>query len=649
MVEGLGQTLTIRSGKISGDGNGTQTGGLACNVVIGGSSTWAPLTTFGSRLKAFGNVSDQGGGHSVTFVGDSNGGTVIGGNWDIGGSLIPQCYTVVIGATYTDSSSVTTYGGKILSAAGIALDCRMGYSDNHDTYFVLDNTAAADSDRIGGGIPVRTVRNGGSLELKGNASTPVAESISLLDLQSGQLKTLRANGASTDLIIESVQRVSGTSLLFSDANGGRTRITGATNTNGIWKPWAFNGSNYVKVGADDTILACATGDYLALASAGNDPTKLYKTASNIALTDDTGVWGLRLYATTAQTLDLGAHDLTLGSGSLIATGNGNKLVTGTTGKLIFAGDDVIINTDGTGTLTNEAAITWSKPGGSTQTHPSLVFARGYRDIVSLAGEDQIGTYSNLFGSVYQSTTRTILALDGPSDRTFNGTVVGIFNLEKRGPGTLTFNGPDWRRAGGVTVYEGRLVAGVTGAPVPTGGVKAGARYDLAAGLDLYNYPRIEAGGTIGGLGRDLYPLGTKYFLPGAIMSPGMKDEVGLFTITSTFSPAGDFVYEVEVDETDNDRLHVVGAFTFPPTGSTVTFRIKDLSNRTAQMRNRDLLVLTSQTAMGGTDNIVNYVVESASPQVFDTSEAEVLVDATARTITIAGIKNTPQCTMMIVR
>ena len=44
MVEGLGQTLTIRSGKISGDGNGTQTGGLACNVVIGGSSTWAPLT-----------------------------------------------------------------------------------------------------------------------------------------------------------------------------------------------------------------------------------------------------------------------------------------------------------------------------------------------------------------------------------------------------------------------------------------------------------------------------------------------------------------------------------------------------------------------------------------------------------------------------
>ena len=289
MVEGLGQTLTIRSGKISGDGNGTQTGGLACNVVIGGSSTWAPLTTFGLRLKAFGNVSDQGGGHSVTFVGDSNGGTVIGGTWNIGGSLIAQCYTVVVGASYTDSSSVTTYGGKILSAAGIALDCRMGYSDNHDTYFVLDNTAAADSDRIGGGIPVRTVRNGGSLELKGNASTPVAESISLLDLQSGQLKTLRANGASTDLIIESVQRVSGTSLLFSDANGGRTRITGATNTNGIWKPWAFNGSNYVKVGADDTILACATGDYLALASAGNDPTKLYKTASNIALTDDTGV------------------------------------------------------------------------------------------------------------------------------------------------------------------------------------------------------------------------------------------------------------------------------------------------------------------------------------------------------------------------
>ena len=53
--------------------------------------------------------------------------------------------------------------------------------------------------------------------------------------------------------------------------------------------------------------------------------------------------------------------------------------------------------------------------------------------------------------------------------------------------------------------------------------------------------------------------------------------------------------------------------------------------------------------MGGTDNIVNYVVESASPQVFDTSEADVVVDTTARTITITGIKNTPQSTMMIVR
>ena len=46
---------------------------------------------------------------------------------------------------------------------------------------------------------------------------------------------------------------------------------------------------------------------------------------------------------------------------------------------------------------------------------------------------------------------------------------------------------------------------------------------------------------------------------------------------------------------------------------------------------------------------MNYVVESASPQVFDTSEADVVVDATARTITIAGIKNTPQCTTLILR
>ena len=649
VVEGLAQTLSLTNGNIGGSANIAQTGGLACNIVLGKSGSWNPSTTWGSRLKVWGDVSDLGGGHSVTFVGDVNAGTVIGGTWNIGGSLIAQCYTLVIGASYTDASSTTTYGGRIQSAASIDLDCRIEYADQHETALTIDNTAAADSDRIAAGIPIVSVRNGGKIELKGNASTPVTESISLLDLRSGRLSLIRANGASTDLIFESVQRASGTSAFFSDSNGGRTRILGATNTNGIWKPWAFNGTHFAKVAADNTLVTCASGDYLALASAGNDPTKLHSASSNIALTDSTSVWGLRMGSNSEQTLDLGDHNLTLGSGTVILAGDNNKRITGTTGKLIFAGDDVIINTDGTGTFTNEATLAWSKPAGSTQTHPSLVVARGSRNVVSFAGEDQIGTYSNLYAYVMRDNVRKLLVFDGPSDRTFNGAVTGLFNLEKRGPGTLTFNGPDWRRVGNVTVYEGRLIAGGAGAPVPTGGVKAGARYDIAAGVDVYNYPKIEAGGTIGGLGRDLYPLGTKYFLPGAILSPGMQDEVGLFTITSTFSPAGDFVYEVEVDENDSDRLHVVGEFTFPPTGSTVTFRIKDLSNRTAQMRNRDLLVFTSQTAMSGTDNIVNYVVESASPQVFDTSEADVVVDTTARTITITGIKNTPQCTTLILR
>ena len=69
----------------------------------------------------------------------------------------------------------------------------------------------------------------------------------------------------------------------------------------------------------------------------------------------------------------------------------------------------------------------------------------------------------------------------------------------------------------------------------------------------------------------------------------------------------------------------------------------------ADMRDRVLDVLTSQTAFVNDTNEVNYVIENLSPLAFDTSAAAVTVDTTAWKISISGIRNVPQGSVVLVR
>lgn len=653
IVDGQGvNCLRINNGSISGPGypGPAVKSVLGCDVILGASGTWTPADNWTSTIYAYGKVSDGGNGYSVTFGGTQNANIVIGGAWDIGGSINIMHNSTRIGGVYTNALEEAFYGGSVTNAVGVYLDGRMGSTDQSETALTLENLYQPDSDRIRGAVKLGTKRTGGALIFNGNAADAVAERVSTLDLQSGRLSLTvagRTASVATDLIFDTVQRASGTALQVTTNTGGRLIVEGATNTNGTWQPWCFFGPNYSKVGPANTLSSSFTADYLTPAATGSDPTKLYRlTAASLALEEDSSMWGLKWDSGSAQTLDLGPYDLTIGSGAMIVYGNSNKRITASGGQLVFGGEDVVYYVEGSASFTNSAPVAWEKPGGSAVTCPSLVFARGNRtDGITLDGEDRIGSYSNLYCYAYYSSARRTLTFAGPSDRTFTGSVNGVFNIDKRGAGTLTFAGPNERRSGGFSVYEGRAVLAHATAPAPT--VYGGAACEIAEGVAYNSRPVLQPGGTLAGSGTLLQSMGTAQLLSGARLAPGTASQAACLTFNSTVALAGDVDFDIKIDTATNDIVRVVNTFTLPPSGSTFTFRLSDLSNGTAPIDGRDFVVVRWVGSLANSGNTINTVVENASPATLDTADAVVTLNGTARTITISGVRAVPKGTLIM--
>lgn len=625
---GDGSSLTLLSGNINGT-NGTIKGVIAADVILGTNGIWSPPGSWGSTIFSYGDVTDGGNGYGVTFPNDQNRFMVLGGRWNIGGTLTFQNIQTTLGGVYTNEAGTAYYGGSITNAVGVYGDCRLAYSDGSDCTFIIANALAADSDRIQGGTRLGTARTGASFTLGGNAATAVAERVAMLDLQSGrmQLNVLGANkNTPTDLIATSVSRAPGTALLVTTNNAGRLFVDGAVNTNGTWQPWCFFGDYYSKAGPDQSVGSTAGADYAALASTGNGATGLYRFGdASLTLGATTSVWGLRWDGSVPQTLDLGPYDLTIGSGAMSLGAGTNRTITSSGGQLVFGGEDVILNVINTGTCTISAPLAWSKPAGSPMVRPSLVFVRGGRagGGIVLDGEDRIGNYDSL--GVY-NTGRPSLVFAGPSNRTFHGPVNGLVTLEKRGSGVLTFAGADQRRAGTLVVTEGRIVLAHASAPRPT---ITNAVCEVAAGITYASAPITGPGVTFAGLGTfgaTINPLAAHR------IAPGTPTVAGCLTFGNQFAPVGDLGFDIKLDVATNDNVRIVNTFTKPPAGSTFTFRVTDLSNGTAEINDGSFVVLRYVGTLALSGNLLNLVVESGSPNRLDATNASALLNTTTRTI-----------------
>jgi hypothetical protein len=641
-------TLTIKNGTVSGPGWGTPkiNSAMSCDVILGASGSWTLPENWQSVLSLYGRVTDEGNGYSVSFGGNQNMYYVIGGPWEIAGSLSLLAAGARIGGVYTNASGAAFYGGSVTNAAGVYLDGRMSANDQSETTLTIENLYQADSDRIRGATKLGAKRTGGSVIFYGNATSPVVERVSALDLQSGRLGitvTGRTAGTNTDLIFDAVLRASGTAMGVATNVGGRLIVEGAVNTNGIWQPWCFFGNYYSKVFPSNVLSSTFNADYAAPAATGNDPAKLYRfTASSLALGETSSMWGLKWDSSSAQTLDLGSYDLTIGCGAMIVGGSLNKTIASSGGRLIFGGEDVVYYVEGSGAFTNSAPVAWSKPAGSPYAYPSLVFSRGNRtDGIVLDGEDQIGSYSNLFCHAYYSSARRTLTLAGPSDRVFYGTVNGLFDLAKRGAGTLTFAGPNERRSGSFSVYEGRVVLAHASAPSPT--IYDGASCEVPAGATLSSVTiTVQTNGTLCGLGT----TGALALRAGARVAPGTADTVGTLTCGTHTYLSTNLVLAVRLGALTNDLLRVSGNLTLPPTGETIGVEVSDASGGVAPVKGKSFVVGT----WTGTDPFTSptWNVTTATPALLDVSAASVAVDSTGNRLVLSGLRRVSRGTVVLI-
>ena len=335
---------------------------------------------------------------------------------------------------------------------------------------------------------------------------------------------------------------------------------------------------------------------------------------------------------------------------------GYKTINASGGRLIFRGNEIIIAGQ-TGVASCSNSVTIHAPIATTGTNvylclPDFTFC----DAVVLDGTDYVGVYSGITAAGTRNQTPvTYVKLGGPSDRTINGPLIGMFNLAKLGTGTLRLNGTDQRfgnamdTQGGRTVISNNLALYVS-TSTNNVSVRAGARMDVAAGIAWAGNFMAEAGSTIGGDGTFSY--GNPNLIAGVHVAPGSG--VGKLTTGNLTLKTGS-VIEWELGNatnnagTDYDLLHVAGNLTLPGPTTNMVLQVSDASGgRTHANGARFTVADWTGTTAPYTGQA--WTITNASPATLDTSAATVLVNTTDKKIYLSGVKTlNPRATVMLFR
>lgn len=668
--DGTHKLILTGSGMPNSASATVKTSYILADVVLSNNVSWSSPNMYGNNVACFGSITDQGRGHDITFTGSHNNNASIGGVVDVHGTIYVNPITVTLGYRWQDSGGAVYAGGSVTNAAGIYMDSQIHSSDSADTELIIDNTAVANTDRIAAGIPVGSVNTGGKITLKGNSTIDVVERISTLDLLAGKLHISVVGASSgttnlTDFAVDTIQHRTGSILELSVSNKGRFVVAGAANTYGIWQPWCLmTNGRYTKVDASGAIVATVNGDYLAPSPAGNSANAIYRFAdAELALEEDTAVYGLLWDRSSAQTLALGGYDLAIKSGTLPMTGNGAKIISSTGGALKFGGEDIIIYTMGSDTCEINAPMEWEKPAGSEVDYPALIFPNcGRVGGMFLNGEDRIGDYGPLHAHTFYSYNYNAvqgtgtLVFGGPSDRTFHGDITGVMALEKRGPGTLTLRGASKARKATLNVYEGCARLAHETPVKPT--VHAGGACEIAGGITILNThtPTINSGGMIMGDGS---VAGGMTLNSGATVAGGGVGRVGCLTIGSgrwtDINLKDALTVALKIDTGTNSLVKVGQNLSFPSNASnpdaetTITIDVTDLSERQALLRDVVFTVLTWDALKNYNAGLVSFEVTTSMPNRIDTSNAVATFDTAARKLFVSGLRYVSQGTCFIVR
>ena len=636
-------SITLLTGSVWG---GKETV-FAVPVFIGNSGSFEASDNYVSGVNLEGFVHDHGLGLSINGSGNQNRWFTMSGPVDIGGKI-----TVMNrGGTFNNAFTLT-------NAAGVYLDSRLSDGGNETGLTIVN--AAPISHRVAPGIALGSVRSGGGFRLEGSAEMDIVEAFAALDLQSGRLGVTAAGANNsgdyeTTISFDAVQRGEGACLLVGASNGGRVIANNAANTDGIWQPWAFRDTHYTRLDTDGSIIRVPDSAYIELPAAGADSASLYKmTQAQLTLTAPTEVRGLRLYSSAVQTLELGAHTLTVNSGALTAEGGANKTIQASNGgALVFAGDDVIFNFYNSGAkMVVDAPMEWQPPVANAPRPALIVPQLNHSGGLWLSGEDRIADYGALTCYAYYANEMRQLVLDGASDRTFHGPVSGAFDLAKRGSGTLRLNGESRMRQGSIHLWEGTLMVGNPSIP----GIylfNSNATLSVAADVVYGGFPareRTDPGVTIGGFGTFAASMNGQYLKSGSRIAPGDAETIGTLTFTGEFGNTDnnvdwllkDLFYDIKLDGAQNDRVHVANRFRKPTHDSTWTFVVRDLSNGKNSVSGKTYVLFDWTGTLENSGADLNLAVEihpSSQRRIYTDANTQITLDPVNKQILLTGLKS----------
>ena len=648
-IGGDGYSLTLTNGNIkssSTPGNATT---IKAPLTLGAPGSFAWNGTYGTGMSFLQAIDDGGHNYGLTLSpADQAVAYTFAGNNTYGGTTVLRA----------NSLTLTGPNGAITNTA-----VTFSQRSNQSGALVLDNTLGVNNDRLGDAKDLIVEHIGGAIQISNTNVAPVAEQAGTIWLNGGFLNIKSSwGGTNVQLRFAGINRSPGSALTLYCFNGiaGTNNLVGfvgATNTCGIWQPWAFANPyyvNFLKVNPAGWLVELAASDYTALPTSGADPTKPYwiTTTNPVVLSAPESVYAINGNSASSNvTIQVGTNDLRVVSGAIIGQSAGGPVITSTGGRLLFGGNEIILSVsrNGAGGVYGTYALTLNCPILCEGTGAKWIIVPYCQNGItySLLGTDLNGTYAGICG--LQLAT---IELGGSSDRVVTQYLNGGFALLKSGSGTLRLTGVDQRGpyVGTTTVKGGRLVFGsnqaLSAAPTVTNAI-----LEIAAGATNTLGATLQSGATLTGdgtLAKDVV------FANGVHVAPG--GTIGKLTIAAnaTFRDGAQIDWQMgnatNTAGVNYDLLSITnGNLVLPPSPATLTLNVTDSGNGTLNPRGAAFTI--AQYSGSCLTNNTSWTIVNNSPKTLDLSQAVVTVNtnATVKKILLTGVRRTSGGTLVLLR
>ena len=631
-------------------GSGTLT--VVNGSVTGGKGAWFTVPViFPAGVNATASSANQY-GSTIVFDGGLSGGASVtsGGNVNYGLKLTNAVVTVPAVTVNCSSYLQTSFPIETLTLTDTWAD---GNGNSPKIYLLPGFTVGNQTEvKTGIGVPTVYFTNEG-------ATNAVYFNVPSLRIGTGGRPTLSCEFHSgTNLVtVGSFIREPGSLVRISNNKKSGTFTPGENagfiipdmpaDAQGLCPAWAYDDSYRLRKLANNSFAPLTQNDYTAVGGelALDNPTGLYRLnqADNV-LTANSEIDSLLFLQgnnSTTQTLDLAEYDLVVTSGSVASRDWASKaLVSSGGGRLVFGADALVLNlTYEVPYLELSAPIAWRKPAGSETEYPDfLIPTYGGAEFV-ISGEDQVGHWGGFFAEG-RGKGLTAFTFDGPSDRTFHGTVGGRFILRKRGTGTLTFAGSDCTRGRDIRVEEGMVVIAHNEAPT-INVVTNGAIVRIEDGIAWTKTAAVYKDGILEGTGTMVPGLNQNYLQSECILRGGTATAPGTLSFGAQVTLPTNIVLETGLASAAHGQVHVGGKLTFRKDLDTeIRIRVSDIDGSSG-IKPTDVITVLDWS--GSTENYkaerLTLTIENGTPKRLDTSAAVTSINTSAKTITVTGIKS----------